>query len=158
MHKSPEGFDRATAAGRSACSFNGSSRPVIAFTGERAPAGRSEGEDPGVRHEGSDLSGEGRGRRRHRPVVPLSLAWLDDRVVVALEADSRTARNVTAQRAARLALGPTRDVVLIDAVLDKVLGAAEAPDALADRYAEQAVREANELRGRTLMRDGRCLV
>jgi hypothetical protein len=113
-------------------------------------------------------------------LVPLSLAWLGERVVLALEAGSRTARNVTERRAARLALGPTRDVVIIDAVLERAVPLAEAPTELADGYAAQsdwdprdapggyvylvlrpdriqAWREADELAGRTLMRDGAWL-
>ncbi|MDT4926053.1 MAG: hypothetical protein QOG01_3766 [Pseudonocardiales bacterium] len=114
-------------------------------------------------------------------VVPLSLAWIDGRVVVALETASRTARNVTGTGTVRLALGPTRDVVIIDAVLDRAIDLPDAPTALADRYADQAGwdprtagdgylflvlrpnriqawREANELAGRTLMRAGSWLV
>lgn len=115
-------------------------------------------------------------------LVPLSLAWIDDRVVVAVEIGSRTARNVRAQQAARLAVGPTRDVVMIDAALDGVTAVGEAPAHLADRYADltgwdprnarvgdyaflvlrpervQAWREADEIEGRTLMRSGRWLV
>src|ERR1700691_4798705 len=48
-------------------------------------------------------------------LVPLSLCWHDGLVVVAVEASSRTARNASASGRARLALGPTRDVVMIDA-------------------------------------------
>jgi hypothetical protein len=48
-------------------------------------------------------------------LVPLSLCWHDGMVVVAVEASSRTARNASASGRARLALGPTRDVVMIDA-------------------------------------------
>jgi hypothetical protein len=114
-------------------------------------------------------------------LVPLSLAWIDERVVIALESDSRTARNLSARGSARLALGPTRDVVIIDAVLDQAISREDAPDALAARYADQAAwdprmergryvylvlrperiqawREANELPGRTLMRAGAWLV
>jgi hypothetical protein len=114
-------------------------------------------------------------------LVPLSLAWLDERVVLALEAGSRTALNVTAQGAARLALGQTRDVVIIDAVLERAVPLPEAPAELADGYAAQsdwdpreargafvylvlrpttiqAWREVNELPGRALMRDGVWLV
>jgi hypothetical protein len=114
-------------------------------------------------------------------LVPLSLAWFDERVVIALERGSRTARNIAEQRAARLALGPTRDVVIIDAVVEQMINLEDAPDALAGRYAEQADwdprtagadyvyivlrperiqawREANELAGRTLMRAGSWLV
>jgi hypothetical protein len=110
-------------------------------------------------------------------LVPLSLAWIDDRVVLAAEADSLTVRNITSQRHARLGLGPTRDVVMIDAELEQVYGLDEVPDDLARRYAMQAGwdprksgdkmrflvlrpqriqawREVNELPGRTLMRGG----
>jgi hypothetical protein len=115
-------------------------------------------------------------------LVPLSLAWIDERVVVALEADSQTARNVVQQGRARLALGPTRDVVIIDAVLDRAVPMIDVPATLADRYAAQADwdprsvgggvyvylvfrperiqawREAGELAGRTLMRAGTWVV
>ncbi len=110
-------------------------------------------------------------------LVPLSLAWIDDRVVLATEADSVTARNIISQRHARLGLGPTRDVVMIDAELEQVYGLDEVPAGLAQRYARQADwdpresgdrmrflvlrplriqawREVNELPGRTLMRGG----
>jgi hypothetical protein len=113
-------------------------------------------------------------------LVPLSLAWLDERVVIALEATSPTARNLEATGRARLALGPTRDVVVLDAALVDTVPVATAPAALADGYAGQADwdprsapgyvylvlrpdriqawRESNELSGRTLMRDGAWLV
>ena len=110
-------------------------------------------------------------------LVPLSLAWLDERVVLATDADSVTARNVISQGHARLGLGPTRDVVLIDAELEQVYSLDEVPAGLARGYATQADwdpresggqmrflvlrpqriqawREANELPGRTLMRGG----
>lgn len=112
-------------------------------------------------------------------LVPLSLAWVDERVVIAVEGTSRTARNLAAGRTARLAVGPTRDVVVIDAVLERAVPVAEAAE-LAERYAGQADwdprgagdsyeflvlrpervqawREADEIPGRTLMRDGRWL-
>jgi hypothetical protein len=79
--------------------------------------------------------------------------------------------------APRLALGPTRHVVIIDAVLDQAIILDDVPATLADRYADQADwdprsahgrfvyvvlrpdriqawREVNELEGRTLRRDG----
>jgi hypothetical protein len=110
-------------------------------------------------------------------LVPLSLAWLDERVVLATDADSVTARNAISQGYARLGLGPTRDVVLIDAELEQVYSLDEVPAGLARGYATQADwdpresggqmrflvlrpqriqawREANELPGRTLMRGG----
>jgi hypothetical protein len=111
-------------------------------------------------------------------LVPLSLAWVDERIVLALEADSRTARNLPAGTLTRLALGPTRDVVMIDAVVERIVAAEQVPMAIADAYAAQsdwdprtagegyiylvleprriqAWREENELRGRVLMRNGR---
>jgi hypothetical protein len=111
-------------------------------------------------------------------LVPLSLAWVEGRAVVAVEATSVTARNVTASGEARLAVGPTRDVVMIDAVLDEAVGVTT-DDALWSAYTGQADwdprratgyvflvlrpmrvqawREANEIPGRTLMRDGSWL-
>ena len=112
-------------------------------------------------------------------LVPVSLAWVDERVVIAVEATSRTARNLAASGDARLAVGPTRDVVMIDAVLDATidvsddesLGSAYVAQADWDPRAStgyvfavlrpvriQAWREANEIAGRTLMRDGRWLI
>jgi hypothetical protein len=112
-------------------------------------------------------------------LVPLSLAWVGERVVIAIEESSVTARNLLAAGAARLGVGPTRDVVMIDAVLEKAVDVA-ADDALGAAYAAQADwdprgstgyvffvlrpvrvqawREANEIAGRTLMRDGHWLV
>ena len=112
-------------------------------------------------------------------LVPLSLAWVDDRIVIAVEATSLTARNLVASGGARLAVGPTRDVAIIDAERERSVGVDE--DAtLGEAYAAQADwdprgldgymfvvlrptrvqawREANELSGRLLMRDGRWLV
>ena len=114
-------------------------------------------------------------------LIPLSLAWIDDCVVVAAVAQQQTARNIVEHGTARLALGTTRDLVIIDASLDRVIGVAEVPADFADRYAAQADwdprkagptlaylvlrprriqawREENELAGRTLMRDGAWLI
>lgn len=112
-------------------------------------------------------------------LVPLSLAWIDDRAVIALEERSVTARNLAASGVARLAVGPTRDVALIDAVLEQSAGVDE-DESLGEAYAAQADwdprgvpgyvflvlrptriqawRESNELAGRLLMRDGAWLV
>jgi Pyridoxamine 5'-phosphate oxidase len=111
-------------------------------------------------------------------LVPLSLAWVDDRVVISAERSSLTARNLTASGAARLAVGATRDVVMIDAVLDRAVDVTD-DEALGAAYAAQADwdprdstgyvflvlrpvrvqawRDADELPGRTLMRDGSWL-
>jgi hypothetical protein len=126
----------------------------------------------------ASATGSGGGAQPY--LVPLSLAWIDERVVIAVESDCRTARNITEHGTARLALGPTRDVVMIDAVLERVVGVDEAPG-IAERYADQADwdprtagggyvfvvlrpdriqawREANEIPGRTLMRAGSWLL
>jgi hypothetical protein len=62
-------------------------------------------------------------------LVPLSLAWIDERVVLATEADSATARNIISHGRARLGLGPTRDVVMIDAELEQVAACLGSPRA-----------------------------
>jgi len=112
-------------------------------------------------------------------LVPVSLAWVDEYAVIAVEATSVTARNLTASGEARLAVGPTRDVVMIDAVLERTVDMAS-DEALGTAYAAQADwdprdsrgyvflvlrpvqvqawREANEMAGRTLMRDGTWIV
>lgn len=112
-------------------------------------------------------------------LVPLSLAWVDERAVVAVPESSVTARNVGRSGRARLAVGPTRDVVMIDAELERAVAV---PDdaALGAAYVDQsdwdprddsgyvflvfrpvrlqAWRQADELSGRTLMRDGSWVV
>jgi hypothetical protein len=112
-------------------------------------------------------------------LVPVSLLWADERAVIAVAASSLTARNLTASGTARLAVGPTRDLVMIDAVLEKAVDVTD-DDALGEAYVAQADwdprgstgyvflvlqpvrlqawREANEIPGRTLMRDGTWLV
>lgn len=108
-------------------------------------------------------------------LVPLSLAWTEGRLVVAVQETSRTARDLVASGRARLAVGPTRDVTMVDAVLERTVPVAEAAE-LGEAYAAQADwdprhstgyvylllrpervqawRESDEIAGRTLMRDG----
>jgi hypothetical protein len=113
-------------------------------------------------------------------LVPLSYAWTGEHVVVASPPNAVTTRNVIGSGRARLGLGGTRDVVMVDAVLDRSVTVDDADDELAGRYADQADwdprtsgpgyvylvlrperiqvwREANELQGRTVMRNGRWL-
>jgi hypothetical protein len=112
-------------------------------------------------------------------LVPVSLAWVDERVVVAIDGSSLTARNLTASGETRLAVGATRDVVMIDAVLERAVDVA-ADAALGEAYVAQADwdprrspgyvflvlrpvrvqawREVNEIPDRTLMRHGTWLV
>ena len=112
-------------------------------------------------------------------LVPLSLCWLEGKVVVAVEARSRTARNAAASGQARLALGPTRDVVAIDAKAS-VVAREKAGPTIAGGYRErtgwepgsdggdwvyllleptriQVWREVDEIPGRTVMADGTWL-
>ena len=114
-------------------------------------------------------------------LVPLTMAWTRERIILATGRTSRTTTNIAATGAARVALGPTRDVVMIDALAEAVLPVAEAPPWVAEGYAAQsdwdprqaggdqvylllrperiqAWREENELRDRTLMRDGAWLI
>lgn len=113
-------------------------------------------------------------------LVPLSFAWCADRLMLVTPPDSATARNILRSRAARLALGGTRDVVMIDARLDEVETVDEASSELMHAYVQQADwdprlsggpfvllllrpdrvqawREADEIEGRTVMRDGAWL-
>ncbi len=114
-------------------------------------------------------------------LVPLSYAWDGERIVLAAEASSLTVRNLSSSRRARLGIGPTRDVVLIDGELDRIVGVQDAAvQGIARSYADQAAwdprrepepyvfillrprrvqgwREANELSGRVLMRAGEWL-
>jgi hypothetical protein len=112
-------------------------------------------------------------------LVPLSLAWIDGRAVIALDAASLTTRNVLTSGVARLAVGPTRDVALLDVSLERSVAVGD-DAALGEAYAAQADwdprgldgyvylvlrptriqawRESNELAGRVLMRDGNWTV
>ena len=112
-------------------------------------------------------------------LVPLSFLWDGSTVLLATPADSPTGRNLKATGRVRLGLGPTRDVVMIEGTVD-TLTQAELSEEEGDRFAArtgfdprrlttpylyfrvrpqrvQAWREANELKGRELMRDGEWL-
>jgi hypothetical protein len=113
-------------------------------------------------------------------LVPLTLAWVGERIALATEETAPTVRNLSAHGRARLALGGTRDVIRIDAVLERTIPVAEAAE-IGAAYAAQndwdprevgppyvfamlrpdrveAWREENELSGRLLMRDGTWLI
>jgi hypothetical protein len=113
-------------------------------------------------------------------LIPLSLGWDGVTVILAMEPTSVTARNITASGRARLALGNTRDVVVIDAALDSAVAVLSASDDLGNTYAGQADwdprvgggpfvflclrplrvqawRESDEIAGRTVMRHGSWL-
>lgn len=112
-------------------------------------------------------------------LIPLSYLWDGSTILISTPRASVTARNLLADGRVRLGLGPTRDVVVIDGVAEPVdiadLGR-EVGDAFAAKTGfdpreldepyqyfrirprrVQAWREADELPGRDLMRDGRWL-
>jgi len=108
-------------------------------------------------------------------LVPLSYYWDGEALVLATPRGSRTATNLLRAGVARLGIGPTRDVVLVDGRITEGVD-----DATADAHTEhtgfdartenedyvylrvtpveiRAWREANELAGRLLMREGAWL-
>jgi hypothetical protein len=108
-------------------------------------------------------------------LIPLSYYWDGSALTIATPRASRTAVNLIRAGRARVALGPTRDVVIVEGPVEAIpIGAdpgledahARAtgfdPRTLIDEYVYlrltphtiQAWREANELEGRQLMRDG----
>lgn len=110
-------------------------------------------------------------------LVPLSFAWNGSHLVLATEEKSATTQNLRSTRRARVALGTTRDVVMIEAALDSIVDVADHENTIAETYANQADwdprtsgsglvflllrpqrvqvwREANEIAGRTVMRNG----
>ena len=113
-------------------------------------------------------------------LVPLSFDWDGAAVLVATPTNSPTGKNLDRSRVARLALGPTRDVTMIEADVE-VIEIGELPQEQGDRFAArsgfdprgltssyrwfhltprriQAWREVDELPERELMREGRWLV
>ncbi|WP_327190901.1 pyridoxamine 5'-phosphate oxidase family protein [Streptomyces xinghaiensis] len=113
-------------------------------------------------------------------LVPLSFLWDGTSLWLATPASSPTGRNLRSTGRVRLGIGPTRDVVLIEGTAD-ALTADELPEGLGEAFAAgtgfdpreeagaylyyrvspdrlQAWREANELKGRDLMRGGQWTV
>jgi hypothetical protein len=111
-------------------------------------------------------------------LVPLSYYWDDATLTLATPRVSRTAVNLVRAGWARVALGPTRDVVIIEGPVEAIpigtdtrLEDAHAqatgfdPRTLAEEYIYlritphniQAWREANEIEDRQLMRKGEWL-
>ncbi|MFJ8630550.1 pyridoxamine 5'-phosphate oxidase family protein [Streptomyces sp. NPDC093568] len=113
-------------------------------------------------------------------LVPLSFLWDGATLLLATPAASPTGRNLRATGRTRLGIGPTRDVVMVEGTVDTITRA-ELSEEEGDRFAArtgfdprqlstpylyfrvrpsrvQAWREAGELDGRELMRDGVWLV
>ena len=111
-------------------------------------------------------------------LVPLSYYWDGSALTISTPRGSRTAVNLVRAGWARVALGPTRDVVILEGPVEAIPIGTDAgledaharatgfdPRTLAEEYVYlritprsiQAWREANELAGRQLMRRGRWL-
>lgn len=109
-------------------------------------------------------------------LVPLSFHWDGAGLVVSTPRSSVTARNLSAGGRVRAGLGELRDVTMIDGTVEPVADE-RTKDAFAAKHGwdprketgdyayfrivpdrVQAWREANELAGRTLMRDGDWLI
>lgn len=113
-------------------------------------------------------------------LVPLTFDWVDGCVVIATPDSALTTRNLRRQPTARLAFGDTRDVVLMDAVVDRISPIDDEPALRAhfeqrhgtdprswgDEYAFLVLRAVRilawrhegEIPDRTLMRDGEWAV
>jgi Pyridoxamine 5'-phosphate oxidase len=113
-------------------------------------------------------------------LVPLSFLWDGTTMLIATPFDSVTSRNLQATGRARLGVGPTRDLVLIEGTVDSAQAATDISPETGDAFAAktgfdpreltgylyfrirprrvQAWREANELAGRELMRNGHWAV
>jgi hypothetical protein len=71
-------------------------------------------------------------------LVPLSLAWDGEQVILSVDRQSVTAQNIIASGRTRLALGETSDVVIIDARLAAAVNLEDAHPSLAQVFADQA--------------------
>ncbi|MGZ4720968.1 MAG: pyridoxamine 5'-phosphate oxidase family protein [Oryzihumus sp.] len=112
-------------------------------------------------------------------LVPLSFLWDGQSLLVSTPTASPTGRNLADTGRTRVALGTTRDVVMLEGAV-VALGTGDVSEELGNRFAArtgfdpreltadytyfrvtprrvQAWREENELRGRELMRDGQWL-
>jgi hypothetical protein len=112
-------------------------------------------------------------------LVPLSFQWDGETLLMATPTDSPTSRNLAVTGTVRLGLGPTRDVSMIEGDVE-VIELDALPQERNDQFVShtgfdpralstpyrwfrisprriQAWREANELPGRELMRDGHWL-
>jgi hypothetical protein len=111
-------------------------------------------------------------------LIPVSFYWNEEALTIATPRASRTARNLMRAGWARVALGPTRDVLIVEGPVEESPMGADT--ALEDAHARAtgwdprlepdehvylritphtvlAWRESNELKGRRLMRDGQWL-
>ncbi len=113
-------------------------------------------------------------------MIPLSFSWDGTDILLATLAEAVTSRNLVASGTVRLGFGSTRDVIMVDGTAEPI-PEDQIPAEVGDAFAAQAGfdprtsaglylyfrirpqriqawREANEIRGRDLMREGRWLV
>ncbi|WP_328349235.1 pyridoxamine 5'-phosphate oxidase family protein [Streptomyces sp. NBC_00445] len=74
------------------------------------------------------------GRRRPH-LIPVAFVGDNDAIVTATGASSKTVRNLRETGWARMAVGTTSDVVMVDTVLDGLVPVPEVDTDVADRYA-----------------------
>jgi hypothetical protein len=79
-------------------------------------------------------------------LIPLSFGWDGERLTIAVSERSLTARNLTRAGRARVGVGETRDVAIIEGPIE-VVPVADADPALADAHARQAGFDAREAGG-----------
>src|SRR4029079_17843182 len=107
--------------------------------------------------------------------------WDGATLLFATPTANPTSGNLWATGKVRVAVGTTRDVILIDGTVQMIVPTSEMPEDIGDTFAAktgfdprqlatpyiyfrvrpvriQSWREANELEGRDLMRDGRWLI
>ena len=113
-------------------------------------------------------------------LVPLSFLWDGITILIATPSASVTSRNLQATGMARLGIGPTRDLIMIEGTVHAAQAATDIPPGTGDAFAAktgfdpreladylyfhirprrvQAWHEADELPGRELMRNGRWAI
>ncbi len=114
-------------------------------------------------------------------LVPLSFLWDGGTVLLSTPRASRTGQNLHVMGKARLGIGQTRDLVIIEGTVAQIVAATEISGELAESFAAktgfdprqqsnaydyfriqpqriQAWREADELEGRVIMREGQWVV
>jgi len=79
-------------------------------------------------------------------LVPLSLAWIDDQIIVATPSDTLTARNAQRNGRGRAALDGADEVVIFDVHID-VADFGEASPSLTQRYVERVGWDPRDIPG-----------
>jgi hypothetical protein len=80
-------------------------------------------------------------------LVPLSFLWDGQTLLVATPSSSPTSRNLQATGRVRLGIGPTRDVVLIEATMQALAAAGEIPGEVGDAFAAKTGFDPRQLTG-----------